>query len=134
VNHDSASRLGSRTFPAEPSTPARARPWATDWLTTTIGGRPHRSGLFEDAALVVSELVTNAIRAGSGTTAVSLRLDADTLTISVTDNALGIPQPQAPPPQALSGRGLFIVSALATDWGYHHWGTGKTVWAELTLT
>lgn len=70
----------------------------------------------QDAVLMVSELVTNAVQHGVG--AISLRIDAcaDTVRIEVADegNVAVAPSPQ---PRAHGGWGLRIVEQLADDWG-----------------
>jgi anti-sigma regulatory factor (Ser/Thr protein kinase) len=134
VPHHSTNVVASRTYPADPTAPMQARSWAAGWLSTALDGLPYRLGLLDDTALVVTELITNALKAGSSKIAVSLRLDADTATVAATDDTPGIPVQLQPAPEDLSGRGLLIVSAVAADWGYRAWDIGKTVWAELAVT
>ncbi|WP_326594797.1 ATP-binding protein [Streptomyces sp. NBC_01803] len=92
----------------------------------------------DDAQLVMSELVTNALRhTGSHTVVCELRLLGGLLRIAVTGDGMG---PQEPPRPAAeedeSGRGLFLVRALATVWGVRprEGGRGHVVWADLPLT
>lgn len=83
-----------------------------------------------DAQLVVSELVTNAMRHGGG--ALQLRLlahDAD-LACVVSDYSRTAPVPAAPGVFAEFGRGLTLVEALTTAWGWlTPMGPNKHVWA-----
>lgn len=69
-----------------------------------------------DAALMVSELVTNAVRHGIGT--ISLRIDAEAtaLRIEVADEG-NVEVAPSPTPGAHGGWGLRIVEQLADDWG-----------------
>lgn len=85
----------------------------------------------ENAVLVVSELVTNAITHGGSTCRVVLRWGDGSLRIEVFDFGTGTPEPQAPSTVRPGGRGLMIVSSLATAWGIDPSDEGKVVWAEL---
>jgi anti-sigma regulatory factor (Ser/Thr protein kinase) len=93
-----------------------------------------------DAALIASELVSNAVRHAaalpSGQLAVEWLLDADGYRISVTDG--GSPhriRSRVATTRELSGRGLTIVAALAADWGVStSAGSAQTtVWARGAL-
>lgn len=93
------------------------------------------------AELVVSELVTNAVRHGCVPgRLVALRLVYDlekTVTIEVSD--AGDRRPPAAPSGdrrddlSESGRGLTLVAAFADAWGVRDRDIGKTVWARLTV-
>ncbi|MCZ2523135.1 ATP-binding protein [Streptomyces sp. HB2AG] len=114
-------------------------------------GLPPGHEAHDAAALVVSELATNAVRHGSRDgQSLELRLlllpDPAVLRVEVSDARGGtVPDPVPPGPVpvhttdsaedgAESGRGLLLVDALATRWGWAPGpGTGKTVWAELDL-
>ena len=87
----------------------------------------------DDATLVVSELVTNAIRAGARRVGVDLSRDAGLLRIRVSDDGAGWPRVGRPGPTAQSGRGLVLVAAVAEDWGVERLASGKEVWAELSV-
>lgn len=66
-----------------------------------------------DAELVVSELVTNATRIPDSHCRMSLRLDADELTVAVHDDGPGLPRLNPASDTAESGRGITLVHALA---------------------
>jgi anti-sigma regulatory factor (Ser/Thr protein kinase) len=85
----------------------------------------------ENAVLVVSEIVTNAIRHCAGQIYLRLSRNDDYVRIEVTDPSPVPPRLIKVGPEAERGRGLFIVSQLATRWGSVPRGTGKTVWADL---
>ncbi|WP_308220227.1 SpoIIE family protein phosphatase [Kineococcus sp. TRM81007] len=91
--------------------------------------------LLDEAELVLSELVTNALVHTDSATGVLLRYDraARRLTISVQDRSTRHPRERHADPDALGGRGLGIVEAVADDWGVSLEGEGKTVWAELAI-
>ncbi|MFC8569337.1 SpoIIE family protein phosphatase [Streptomyces sp. NPDC057245] len=85
------------------------------------------------AELMVSELVTNAVR-HSHARPVALRLvRADTLLCEVDDDDHELPTLRSAGPEDETGRGLRVVSTLAREWGTSRTEAGKTVWFELTL-
>ena len=87
----------------------------------------------ETAVLLVSELVTNAVRHTRGSDAITLELQAagTRLRIEVTDADPRWPQPRIPAEFDGSGFGLVLVDALAGKWGVRDTAAGKAVWAEL---
>jgi len=87
----------------------------------------------ETAVLLVSELVTNAVRHARGTHAIALELQADRswLRIEVQDGDPRWPQPRTPAGFDESGFGFVLVDALAGKWGVRETAAGKAVWAEL---
>ncbi|GAB2922561.1 ATP-binding protein [Streptomyces mayteni] len=90
-----------------------------------------------DAALIVSELASNALLHGgvSGRLfRVHLMLMPSALRIEVTD-ARGerLPCPRTPADDESCGRGLLLIGALASRWGVESRVVGKTVWAEIDL-
>jgi anti-sigma regulatory factor (Ser/Thr protein kinase) len=94
-------------------------------------GRPD---LADDAEAVVSELVTNAVRASEGAglpIGLRLILTTQSVFIEVLDYAPGIPSPREADAEAESGRGLHLVAALAADWGWTPANGGKITWAEI---
>jgi hypothetical protein len=89
--------------------------------------------LAEQGQLILTELVTNAVRHAPGRIGVSIEAHHDRLTLSVTD-AVRPARPLVPlsvPPSSQSGRGLTIVDSLSSAWGVRAEPVGKTVWAEL---
>lgn len=87
----------------------------------------------DDALLVTSELVGNAVRHGGRRVALHLLLSDDALRISVSDGSSVLPQQRATDDDGESGRGMAIVRALAADWGVTGTGDGKTVWVLVPL-
>ncbi|MET7285354.1 SpoIIE family protein phosphatase [Streptomyces sp. NPDC005573] len=84
------------------------------------------------AELVVSELVTNAIRHADPP--ILLRLIKDrTLICEVSDSSSTAPHLRRARILDEGGRGLMLVAQLTERWGTRHTGTGKTIWAELPL-
>ncbi|NUR58375.1 MAG: SpoIIE family protein phosphatase [Catenulispora sp.] len=82
--------------------------------------------------LIVSELVTNAIRYGASP--ITLRLIQDrTLICEVSDSSSTAPHLRRARVFDEGGRGLMLVAQLAQRWGTRHTPTGKTIWAEQNL-
>jgi anti-sigma regulatory factor (Ser/Thr protein kinase) len=81
------------------------------------------------AALVTSELVTNAVLHGGGWLSLHVESHDGRLIIAVTDGSAVVPQRR--PPDARGGRGLAIIDSLSTRWGVHDHEGGKRVWVEL---
>jgi anti-sigma regulatory factor (Ser/Thr protein kinase) len=91
----------------------------------------------DDALLLTSELVTNAIRHGRPEVTLVVALAPSALTVIVTDTSPDLPPvvPRNPHPDSLTGRGLVIVDALADQWGITPQPArpGKAVWFALHL-
>ena len=87
----------------------------------------------EAASLLVSELVTNAVRHARGIDVVTVNLHAGRtwLRIEVQDTDRHWPRPRIPGRLDESGFGFILVDALASNWGVRETETGKAVWAEL---
>ncbi|MFC9916307.1 ATP-binding protein [Streptomyces sp. NPDC127197] len=118
-----SERNGRRVQMARRVTAARLRFCGLNWLV-------------DDATLIVSELVTNAI-VHSGTTSVTLtvRLLDGVLRISVTDGVPGTPAPSQPDADAEGGRGLQLIEYLVSEHD-GRWGVaeqGATVWCTLPV-
>ncbi|MGI5438664.1 ATP-binding protein [Streptomyces shenzhenensis] len=101
------------------------------------------SGDAPTAALLISELVTNAIRhtPSSEVLVVASQLSAERVRLAVFDTASDrLPQQRPEEDDAESGRGLQLVDAFADRWGYDllsfhptRGSWGKTCWAELVV-
>jgi anti-sigma regulatory factor (Ser/Thr protein kinase) len=93
------------------------------------------AGVAADAALVVSELVTNAVEHAPVTDSFELELvcHADRVRITLADGSSIRPVVRELSAQEPRGRGMRLVSELADDWGAEDFGTGKRVWVELTV-
>ncbi|MGI5144509.1 SpoIIE family protein phosphatase [Streptomyces sp. CA-106110] len=125
----SADRVASWDLPPDPAVVAPARQHATDQLTTW--GLTRAAFITE---LVVSELVTNAIRYGKPPIQLRMIHHNTTLICEVSDTSSTTPHMRRARSHDEGGRGLLLVAQLADHWGTRHTPTGKTVWAEQTLT
>ncbi|MEU6198528.1 SpoIIE family protein phosphatase [Streptomyces sp. NPDC047061] len=122
-----ASQVATWDVPADPAAVATVRRQAVERLTEW--GLEEASFVTE---LVVSELVTNAIRYGEEP--IQLRLIRDrALICEVTDGSNTSPHLRRARVFDEGGRGLLLVAQLADRWGTRHTARGKTIWAEQTL-
>jgi anti-sigma regulatory factor (Ser/Thr protein kinase) len=125
-----------------------ARHWATSLLTRADFGPDLidpaliDTGLIDTVVLLVSELVTNAIHAVGETPAgrkprvwLVIERSQALIRIEVHDTACVPVPPEASPrdDEEESGRGLEVIAALASYWGWNPSPFGKVVWCELTL-
>ncbi|MFI2436873.1 ATP-binding protein [Streptomyces sp. NPDC018693] len=87
------------------------------------------------AELVISELVTNAVRyADCGEVSLEVRLIKAVLRVEVCDSSPVLPRPDFPDEHSENGRGLFLVAALTDRYGAEPTPTGKRCWAEIALS
>jgi anti-sigma regulatory factor (Ser/Thr protein kinase) len=91
----------------------------------------------DDAVLVASELVGNAVRhttaAASDTLDISWDVDSSGVRVCVGDPSDQQPELRIVGDDEPSGRGLKIVDAMSDDWGVERGARGKTVWAHVPL-
>ncbi|GGL84085.1 ATPase [Streptomyces fumigatiscleroticus] len=116
---------------AHPGSPAQARRLAR----ARLSGWSVCEDTCDTAALVITELVTNAIMHTASRHIVCELLDgADLVRIAVRDEGCAPGGPHPPAPQRAEeehGRGLLLVDALCHAWGAQEHGPGLLVWAEL---
>ncbi|MGW0186488.1 SpoIIE family protein phosphatase [Streptomyces sp. NPDC003362] len=118
-------RVASWEFPSDSSVVARARE-----LTRAQLAAWDMSELDFNTGLVVSELVTNAVRyGGSGPVGLRLLRD-DSLICEVSDRSNTSPRIRRAATTEEGGRGLFLVAQFTKSWGARFMPQGKTVWAE----
>jgi two-component sensor histidine kinase len=88
-----------------------------------------------DAALVVTELLSNAIKHAwplpGGKLQVTWTMEPGSVRVAVSGGGAGRSRPARPPVSSLGGRGLGIVERLSRTWGVRTDGVGQTVWAVL---
>ena len=122
-----SDKVVSWTLPSELTSASRAR---------SLIRRPlRRWGLAElvpTAELLVSELVTNAVRYAQGKIGLRLILEQG-LVCEVLDESAALPRLRHPDDSDERGRGLQVVSQLAQRWGARRAAAGKVVWCELPV-
>jgi anti-sigma regulatory factor (Ser/Thr protein kinase) len=122
-----AGKVRTWQLPPEPAAVARARKMAGEQLSEW--------GLTEAefaTELIVSELVTNALRYGGAPIELRLIRDAS-LICEVSDGSSTAPHLRRARVFDEGGRGLLLVAQLAERWGSRQTATGKTIWAEQPL-
>jgi anti-sigma regulatory factor (Ser/Thr protein kinase) len=119
-------RRATVTLAATASSPGLARRFVADTLRTWTA-----DGLVERAELVVSELVTNAIRHARGESRIVVSDEGPSVRIVVADVGDGGVVVRQPQLSDVGGRGLVLVEALADRWGASHEGPEHVVWCEI---
>lgn len=117
----------SGRYPAALDSPGRAR----RELAAALSAAGNAEGLVLDAALVIGELASNAVRHAASAFTLMVRAQPGTLRIAVADHH---PPPAGHSPAAMAARpthGLGIVNSVALRWGVEAAPGGKVVWAEL---
>ncbi|MFF1280464.1 SpoIIE family protein phosphatase [Streptomyces sp. NPDC058299] len=114
-------------IPARDDAPARARAY----VAAVLRNWPTRDDTRDDVPLLVSELVTNAVRFATGPVTVRLIRTGHGLLCEVGDTGNGRPRLSRGGLLDDGGRGLNIVHRLTSRWGVRWTDTGKVVWAEV---
>ncbi|MFJ3812543.1 SpoIIE family protein phosphatase [Streptomyces sp. NPDC090073] len=120
-----SDRVASWQPSDEPTAVAQARKWVSSTLTEW--GLPDLEYIAE---LIVSELVTNAIRYGRPPIVLRLIRESE-LICEVSDASSAAPHLRRARTFDEGGRGLFIVAQLTQRWGSRQTDAGKTIWAEI---
>jgi pimeloyl-ACP methyl ester carboxylesterase/anti-sigma regulatory factor (Ser/Thr protein kinase) len=109
--------------------PRTARRAIADFLDANDLGQ-----LSDDAALLTSELVTNAVRHAAGPIQVDAYVQRSQFRLEVADEVPGSgPAPRRAHPNDENGRGMELIDKLAVKWGWHTAGHRKIVWLEMAL-
>lgn len=126
----SAPSYGFRVTPANRSVgdarrriAERVRRWRTGITAVQV----------DDLLLLSSEVITNAVTHTGVTCVVCVRWTGAEVRVEVTDPDPQLPHVVSTVPASESGRGLWLVSALATAWGTKQGPAGKVVWFEIAV-
>ncbi|MFF0364701.1 ATP-binding protein [Streptomyces fungicidicus] len=118
-------------LPSRPESAATARRLVQVVVLREWGLTP---ALTEDAVLLVSELVGNAVRhTGARVFGLRMRHRRGWIRVEVRDPSRGLPCLMPVQDMDVSGRGLFLVDALADRWGVDLLPRGKTTWFEMRV-
>jgi anti-sigma regulatory factor (Ser/Thr protein kinase) len=121
---------------ADAEVPHRADsiPAARAFLTQLLRGWDVADQVIEDASLLTTELMTNAVQHGTGVVHLEITVHDGLLHVGVHDAAAELPVQRDITGSSLEGRGMWLVQGFARDWGSDSSGEepGKTVWFELT--
>lgn len=115
-------------LPSAPTSVGEARRFVASALEELDAGAAS-----EVAALLTSEIVTNAVVHAGGDIRIRVVGGTDTVRISVEDTSPEKPAPREAGDRAVTGRGLNLVEHLASGWGVDDVDGGKVVWFELAI-
>jgi anti-sigma regulatory factor (Ser/Thr protein kinase) len=115
-------------LPNDPSAVPAARRFASQQLIDFPGA----SETVDKTRLLVTELTTNAVVHAHSPIRLTVEPIDGRIRVEVRDDdPTPLDAPRAPDPDATSGRGLWLVAALAYDWGINRNERGKTIWFEV---
>jgi len=108
-------------------------PAARAFLIKLLSGWDISDEVIDEASLLTTELMSNAVEHGSGVVDMEIAVLDGLLRVGVHDSSVELPQ-EGDGSSAEGGRGIWLVQSIARDWGSDTSGRepGKTVWFELT--
>jgi anti-sigma regulatory factor (Ser/Thr protein kinase) len=128
----------SRRLPVHRTSAGVARVWVSDlfaeWRRSgSLADTEATRDLADTAQLLLTELVSNAVRHSDVSIGLHVALDQERLRIEVSDSSHRMPVLRRAGGEDTAGRGLFLVETLSSGWGVELHDEGKTVWCELGL-
>lgn len=133
-------QVAQAAFDPDDHAPAQCRRFLEEALDRAFVSRELSAEIRFDLDLVATELVTNALHVAATRISVQVQWHEPStgpgtawVRIAVTDDGPGIPELNEAALTDTHGRGLSIVAALATEWGFAQTGPTKTVWARLAV-
>ncbi|HEY1828164.1 MAG TPA: SpoIIE family protein phosphatase, partial [Acidimicrobiales bacterium] len=123
------ARDGMWTLRLEPV--IQSTPMARHWVSAHLRDVPYEAA--QCAALLTSELVTNAVLHAATPLCVTLHLMTDRIRVDVADGSAVIPSVKDYGADAATGRGLTLFNTLSSNWGVQPADGGKIVWFELPV-
>jgi anti-sigma regulatory factor (Ser/Thr protein kinase) len=129
--HPADGGMAGVTVPDRPN----SIPAARAFLTRLLDGWGIQDRVIDDASLLASELMSNAVTHGAGVVDLKVEVEDGLLHVGVHDSSDAAPVIKEAGPDSSGGRGMWIVQSIAHDWGSDPSGDepGKTVWFELAL-
>ena len=122
-----AGPLVAETLEPEPASVGRAR----RLVATALAAADYDEAVGDVVALLVSEVVTNSLLHAGTEIALRCERRGAGVRVEVFDRSTLVPSVRHYHPDAATGRGLTLVSALAVSWGVRLHDHGKTVWFEV---
>jgi anti-sigma regulatory factor (Ser/Thr protein kinase) len=113
-------------LPPEPRSASRAREMVRQHLAPVAP-----ADAIETAALLTTELVTNAVLHAQTTISLLIEIESGRIILRVGDGSETVPARRNYASDAATGRGLALVDQLATAWGVEPSARGKEVWVEI---
>jgi anti-sigma regulatory factor (Ser/Thr protein kinase) len=123
------TRMSRLELRPEPGSPRQARSFVRSALEEWGIDQP----VIEDAELLVTEVVTNAVIHARTNITLEVSLQPEKLRFEVSDLDDRHVTRRQPTEREATGRGMFLVDSLATDWDVLYGETGKTVRFSLSL-
>jgi two-component sensor histidine kinase len=99
----------------------------------SLEGAACAPGIVDDAVMLVSELVTNAVVHAQTPLEVNVHVGKRKVRVEVQDDSDALPIARIPRNEATGGWGLQLVDRIARSWGIERRTRGKVVWFELAL-
>lgn len=124
-----SQRRAEMRLPGRPTSVSAAR----TFVVRLLQGWGVQDHLIEDAGLLTSELLTNAVTHGTGVIELQVCREDDLVRVTVHDDADELPVLSQTGPTSSGGRGIQLVVSIAQNWGVDvPESKGKAVWFELT--
>ena len=111
-------------------------PAARAFLAKLLKGWDISDAVIDDASLLTTELLTNAVVHGTGVVDLGIEVSDGVLHVGVHDDGTERPEVCDVSTDSVGGRGIWMVQSIAQNWGSepsHGDEPGKTVWFELTI-
>jgi anti-sigma regulatory factor (Ser/Thr protein kinase) len=126
--------LEVRLQAAEAVVPNRpdSTPAARAFLTRLLNGWGVEDEVIDDASLLTTELVANAVRHGAGNVKLRVEVEDGVVQVRVHDQGTDVPTVRHADSSSMDGRGLWIVECVADEWGSDREESGKSVWFRLS--
>jgi anti-sigma regulatory factor (Ser/Thr protein kinase) len=110
----------------------RSGPAARTALRRLLDNAGVRTDVRDTALLLATELLSNAVEHGGGSTFLDATIESEVVRLEVSDHNPRMPSPAADPGELDErGRGMLLIAALSSRWGAERRERGKIVWCEI---
>ncbi len=107
-------------------------PAARAFLMRLLNGWGLDEDVIDDASLLTTELLSNAVRHGAGAVKLRIQVREGVVEVRVHDDGDDLPEVNHADPTSTGGRGLWIVECVSDDWGSDLEDPGKSVWFRVS--